>query len=321
MRFVVPTGKFCFNGFLFIFHLVFNQHFWLPNKIFPGIGNHGVVFGIINFYFRVHVHPFFHDFQFFPKKFYQGGIKDIQVEFHTVGSNITACISGISPDHGEIIFLNPFQADRQVVFGFQRDIFLVVGSGISCWISIDPEYGEIAGMPGPHPVVGVSAEFSNGRRRCTYQADIFVSFKDKKIIFIATIKSLDTDFVFSVFSGPLLHFCSEIFDFFRPGRFFQCIRKKGNNRIGHIFHADQERSTKIFVGQFFFFRHCPESIGKIVVFGGTVVLYCTISTMVVGKQQTLVWNNFCRAKETAWSSATAGQPDNSVFKAGVVDIV
>ena len=42
---------------------------------------------------------------------------------------------------------------------------------IGCFC-INAEHGEIATVTGPHPVIGVSSELSDGRRRSAYHADI-----------------------------------------------------------------------------------------------------------------------------------------------------
>ncbi|OQA93483.1 MAG: hypothetical protein BWY27_00026 [Bacteroidetes bacterium ADurb.Bin234] len=84
--------------------------------------------------------------------------------------------AGISEHKGKISFFISFQGDTQVFFRFIRNVVFGIGGRFPVFTGIDTKNGEIAGMSGPHPVVGIATKLSDIGRRCSYQADVFKDF-------------------------------------------------------------------------------------------------------------------------------------------------
>ena len=57
------------------------------------------------------------------------------------------------------------------------------------WQTIS-EHGEIATVTGPHPVIGVSSELSDGRRRSAYHTDVFIDGLYKQVIAVGSVERL-----------------------------------------------------------------------------------------------------------------------------------
>ena len=69
-------------------------------------------------------------------------------------------------------------------------VFAVVGR-IVVGIGVDAQHGEVSGVAGPHPVVGVATEFANAFRRIAYEADVGVVAVHKEVELVAVVKALD----------------------------------------------------------------------------------------------------------------------------------
>ena len=79
----------------------------------------------------------------------------------------------------------------RAVAGLVGDIVVGDIGRLAILSGVDPEYGEVAGVAGPHPVVGISTIFSDCTRRSSYQAHVLVGLGDDHIIFIPVVERLD----------------------------------------------------------------------------------------------------------------------------------
>ncbi|MPM50978.1 hypothetical protein SDC9_97724 [bioreactor metagenome] len=78
---------------------------------------------------------------------------------------------------------------------FQGDVFLAVFCRFAIGAGVDAKHTEIAGMTGPHPVVGIASEISNAQRRIHHQPDIGINLINEKIILVSVEKRLDIGFL------------------------------------------------------------------------------------------------------------------------------
>ena len=111
--------------------------------------------------------------------------------FHFVGNHIPPVTSGESHDKGEISFLNSGEADLQMFFHLQRNVVFRIFCRFSILVRVNTEERKVACVTRPHPVVGISSEFTDGRRRSPYHTNITVYCFDEQIIFVSSIKSLE----------------------------------------------------------------------------------------------------------------------------------
>ena len=172
-------------------------------------------------------------------------------------------------------------------------------------------------MAGPHPVVGIAAKFSDGRRGRTHQPHIAVNDVNQHIIFVAFKIGFDDHIVFPVLRIGLFQPADNgLYDgtaLFATHR----IGKKRNNTVGNIGHSDQNRGGQVFVGQFFFFAHGPKAVFQVVVFHRAVLLYRFETAMVIGKKQALVGYYFGSAEKSLRVRAV-GESGNGIFQARMV---
>ena len=80
-------------------------------------------------------------------------------------------------------------ADFQMLLDTQRHIDRRIAGRLSVGLGVDAEEREIARMAGPHPIVRIRSELTDGRRRRTDHADIGINLLDKKVITVSAVKS------------------------------------------------------------------------------------------------------------------------------------
>ncbi len=265
-------------------------------------------------YFRVGQHIFQHDILPDGPYLYPDIVGQLFLAVHLDRRHITGGGSGIAQCHDKISLFYAFQTYGKGMFCLIRPVF---GSIIGRFIvrsGINPEHGKIARMAGPHPVVGVGTEFSDGRRRSSHKPDVGIYFINYQVILIAPVHTVQTagkmrilfPDLFAPFPGKT-RFCSRT-AFLRRAGIQNGIHLFGD--IGHPFHKNDPQARG---GNFLFPVFSPESVFQVIVLHAAQSLDNAVTAMVVGQQQTFPGNDF--------PGTTAAEYDDGVFQAGMVDIV
>ena len=168
-------------------------------------------------------------------------------------------------------------------------------------------------MTGPHPIVGIGSKFSNRFGRGTYQSYIVIYFIYKQIIFISTVERFHNSPELGVFGGLFYNNLVVCIDNAVALGFAQVIGKSFQAFGSYFFHVLKKLYFKSFNRDFFVFVHGPETIVQIIVFGCAYLLNGTVSTVVVGQDQTLGRNNF--------SGTSTTKNDDCIFQTGMVNAV
>src|SRR5699024_9934901 len=108
--------------------------------------------------------------------------------FHFVRNHVSPVASRESHYESEVSLFDSSQVDGQMFFHLQRYIAFVIVSRFTVGCCINAEHGEIATVTGPHPVIGVSYELSDGRRRSAYHTDIFIDGLYKQVIAVGSVE-------------------------------------------------------------------------------------------------------------------------------------
>ncbi len=271
-----------------------SKQFALP--LFPCIGNVGMFGSIANAGSRVVLLRLADDIQSASAQvdFHRVGLRnDI---LHRIGSHILLCIAGKTINHREVTLIDPFGRDGEVAQRMVGDIRLAIGCRSILGIGIDAKYREIARVSRPHPVVGIATELTNRRRRCRHKSHIVKLLVDKQKLLVSIVHLLYRSTVTTLFRG----FCTKILG--------TCARSQ---LLRNIVHAHQTSHPHPFVGQLLCARARPKSVGQIIMLHCRMVLYGTVSAMVVGQQQSV-------RRHQLGGTSTIEQND-SIFHRGLID--
>ncbi len=197
-----------------------------------------------------------------------------------------------------------------MLFRFVRHVIFRVFCRLIVFISIDAENGEIAGMPRPHPVVGIAAKLSDCRGRGAHQPHILVDLHHIDKILIALEKRPYHCIVMSILSDLFDDLFTVLPYYFAAFFLRHVIRNPFEGLSGHIIHIDQERDCKSGVWKFLFFRHSPEPIGEVIILERAVRLDLSVSAVMVGQHQP-----FGRYNAAGTSPA---EQDDGIFQAVAV---
>ena len=182
--------------------------------------------------------------------------------------------------------MDTVQGYPEELFGGVRHIVRRVGGRIVVLVRIDAEYGKVSRMAGPHPVVGVTSEFADRGRRGAYQADITVFTVQEQEILVSVIQGFYRSPQPFSFGCHFLDKCIGIGLYDRiPLAFRHISNISVENPVRHVFHPFQKADCQPFIRQFLFAGHCPESVPKVVMLHAAVLLYLSVTAVVVGKQQ------------------------------------
>ena len=129
--------------------------------VLPGVGHAGVVGGVGDADLVAGVHLFADDGQDDVAGLDDGFVLAFQQLAHLVGGHVALGAAGDAPDHGVVAVFDALETDGQRVFGFHGDVVLGVLGGAAVGCGVDAEHGEVAGMAGPYPVVGLVAELAD----------------------------------------------------------------------------------------------------------------------------------------------------------------
>ena len=185
---------------------------------------------------------------------------------------------------------------------------------VAVLVGIDAEHREVAGVAGPHPVVGVGAELADRARRSAYEADVTVYLVDNQIIVVAAIYGRNgggEERIVALGVGNHLHGRS----FHQAvalsivlglaGSFFKLLCD-----VGHAFH---EGNGKPGHRQLLAVVHCPIAVGEVVMLDGGKALDGAVAAVVVGQQQASGRDHL--------AGAAAAEMHHGILQGRMVDIV
>ena len=154
-------------------------------------------------------------------------------------------------------------------------------------------------MAWPSPVVGIATKLTNRARRSSYQTHIAEYLFGKHIVAITPIESLNLVAIPRARSSLLTHDLGgkrgEVSwrEELQPrGLFdaFQLLLYRG----GYVCYLIYHLHLKTGVYKLFCQRIAPETIFEVVVLYTTVLLYLVVATVMVGKKQALIRNQYTR---------------------------
>ena len=162
--------------------------------------------------------------------------------------------SGISHNHRKITVFHALERNVQVAAALQGHIVLAVLGRLSVPVGIDSESGEVAGVPGPHPVVRLASELAHTCGRGAYEADVAIYLIHNQIEHIVVV---EVDRAHAA-SGVLL---PGLVEGFLDGCFVAHL-------VGDVAHALEKLHAQARHPQLLALVCRPEAVFKVVVLGG-----------------------------------------------------
>ena len=159
-------------GLLFGHSMILLDSLLFALPLFPGIGDGGVLGGILDPDSLGLGHVLLLDVQPLGTERNLLRIGDLGNVFDLVGHHIFLRTARAAVNEGEIALTDTGAGYFEELFRAIRDVVRGIVGRIVVLVGIDPEDGEIAGMAGPHPIVGVAAEFADGGRRSAHETDV-----------------------------------------------------------------------------------------------------------------------------------------------------
>ena len=117
-----------------------------------------------------------------------GRIGDLGDVSDLVAHDIFPGSAGAAVNESEITLPYSCQGDPQGLLRTVWHIVLGIIGRLVVLPGINPEYRKVSGMARPHPVVGVSAEFADGGRRCSHEPHIPVDLIYEEEILVPVIQ-------------------------------------------------------------------------------------------------------------------------------------
>ena len=131
---------------------------------------------------------------------------------------------------------------------------------------IDPEHGEVSGVPGPHPVVRIAAVLAHGLRWSAYQPHVLEGFHGEEVELISVKEAAHEGVVMRIAFGFLGDLLADRTDGLAALIFRHLIIEYGIDPIGHIFDLDQKCGGQPLIGQLLCLAHRPKSVFEVIVF-------------------------------------------------------
>ncbi len=260
----------------------------LALPLFPGIGDVSRLGGILDPHRRIGRHGRIDDIQPLGAHPYPVRVRS-HYPCHVIGGHVFPRRTGTAVDEGEVPRIHPTGGNGKIALRTIGDILRRVVGRLVVGIGIDAEYGEVARMARPHPVVGIAAELADRRRGRPHQPHVAVGTEQEEHVLVAVIERLYAHLValpaLVRLHGLLLHPPDVGLDARRPTSFVHPFPHAFQHLGGDILHPYEERHRKTGVRQLLLGRESPETVGQVIVLQTAVALNLVVAAMVVGQQQ------------------------------------
>ena len=206
---------------------------------------------------------------------------------YAVRREVAAGRARVAYGHGEVALLVAVERHRRPrcrVVG--HVVFAVFGGAVGLRVGIYAEHREVARLPGPHPVVGLSAELAHRLWHGEHQAHVAEVAVCGGVVLVALVERLYLEAQRRVFLLHLLRPCVlERVDKVGLPRRLHVVDAHLAEPVGDVFLLDHEAHEEVFVGQLVGIRLGEESVFHV------VVLHCGVgvdgpeATVVVGEHK------------------------------------
>ena len=235
-----PLTKSVFVGAFFVTQTIFAKAQALALVVFVRIHAGCIGRGQGNTDFVILVHVLFVSLHATANHVFDHHVDGGQIKIQVIGTQVTIRRPWVTHDHGIISVLDPGGANRKVTVGFEGNVTKAVVFGrFSVGAGINTKDRKVTGMAGPHPVVGIAAEFADAAGGCTHQANIFVNHVNRKNKLVSVENGSNIALITLLFGRGLVSDDFANLGDHRTALGFGDIAKGVVHSVGHILHTDQ----------------------------------------------------------------------------------
>ena len=176
-------------------------------------------------------------------------------------------------------------------------VFRVAGRTIGLGVGIDAEHGEVAGLAGPHPVVGVAAELTHRLGNGKDQAQIVELLVNGGKIAVAFVERvyLHMERLVYLLYRVVQEVLQRVNEFAPVIIGYVPLLGFGPKAVGDVLLRTHERDEHVLVGQFFLVALGDKAVQHIVVFHGGMAADGLETAVVVGENQSVGTDHHARA--------------------------
>ena len=220
------------------------------------------------------------------------GVLSITLQ-NAVAGEVTTGGAGITHGHGEVAGLVALHGHGSPVLGVIGHVLLtILGRTVGHRVGIDAEDGEVTGLTGPHPVVGLATKLTHGFGNGKHQAHVLEVAVGGEVVLVALVERLDLNTQRGVLDADLLgHGILNAIDEVADLAEGQVHETLGVQLGGNVALLDHEAYEEVFVGQLLGIALGVETVEHIVVLHGRVLADAVEATVVVGEYQTVGTDN------------------------------
>ena len=289
---------------------------FLTLPLLPAVGGGSVLVGILELHGRIGAHGFPHDV------LADGaGIDgDALLGQHLLelGGRLEPLgAARVAQDHRVVAFIDTGEGDLQVALGLVGTVLRAVVGRLVVGTGVHAEHGEVAGVAGPHPVVGLTAELADGCRRSAHEAHVAVGLGDDQVgdVVVVEVHELGV----AVLVGLLglvdqglaldLHQGIHLFGRIVLGDLLLQLRES----VGDVGHRLEEGDGEALGREFLGPGHGPVAVHQVVVLIGGERLDVAVAAVVVRDDEAVGGDDL--------AGAAAAEVDDGILQGAFVDAV
>ena len=115
-----------------------------------------------------------------------GGVHLLRTQSHFRSRQVSARTSREAHDHGVVFVVDALERNGQIFLHLERHVLLAVGRGLTVFVGVNAEHGEVGVLARPNPVVAVAAKLAHVVGRVGHEADVAIGLLEEGIKLIAT---------------------------------------------------------------------------------------------------------------------------------------
>ncbi len=284
------------------------------DRVFPVVAALGIFRVVLDAHSLIGTHVAEHDFLFHATHLGTRLILGVTHLADAIARQIAVGGARIADGHREVAVFISLHRHRSPVLGAVRHIVLAVGSRtVGLRVGIDAEHREVAGLTGPHPVVGLAAELTHRLGNGEYQSQVGEVAIGGGIELVALVERLDFEAQRRVFGlHPFRHGILQRVEQLGTLVARLVLITQLHHLVGNVVLVDHEAHEHVFVRQLLLVGLGIEAVQHVVVLHGGVAADGLEAAMVVGEYQSVGRYHHTRA--------VAREVDNGVLD-GMVAIV
>ena len=289
----------------------------LTLPLLPAVGGGGVLVGVLELHGRIRAHRLPHEV--LPDGAGVDGDAVLRDHLLELGGRLEPLgAARITHDHRVVAFLDALEGDLQVALGLVGTVLRAVGGRLVVGTGVHAEHREVAGVAGPHPVVGLAAELAHGCRRSAHEAHVVVGLGDDQVGDVVVVEVRQLGAAVLVLLRGLVHEglalgLHQLGDLLLVRLVLADLLLGLLQDGGDVRHRLEEGDAEAAGGEFLVAGHGPVAVHQVVVLVGGERLDAAVAAVVVRDDEAVAGDDL--------AGAAAAEVDDGILQRGMVDAV